>query len=125
MLFLAFVMLNDHGISGHVFLISGHVFLISGHVGPPRITVIPRPNDVNYIYKPITNRATDAKTAWTRDQSLLRSRTDRDHLNTFSVTEIDRTDGLRNTNFTGQRQTTTKAGLPDNLRVQQIPMGSK
>ena len=27
-------MLNDHGISGHVFLISGHVFLISGHVGP-------------------------------------------------------------------------------------------
>ena len=34
MLFLAFVMLNDHGISGHVFLISGHVFLISGHVGP-------------------------------------------------------------------------------------------
>ena len=33
-LFLAFVMLNDHGISGHVFLISGHVFLISGHVGP-------------------------------------------------------------------------------------------
>ena len=35
MLFLAFVMLNDHGISGHVFLISGHVFLISGHVGPP------------------------------------------------------------------------------------------
>ena len=34
-LFLAFVMLNDHGISGHVFLISGHVFLISGHVGPP------------------------------------------------------------------------------------------
>ena len=36
MLFLAFVMLNDHGISGHVFLISGHVFLISGHVGPQR-----------------------------------------------------------------------------------------
>ena len=36
MLFLAFVMLNDHGISGHVFLISGHVFLISGHVGPHR-----------------------------------------------------------------------------------------
>ena len=34
MLFLAFVMLNDHGISGHAFLISGHVFLISGHVGP-------------------------------------------------------------------------------------------
>lgn len=65
---------------------------------------------------------TDAKTAWTRDQSLLRSRTDRDHLNTFSVTEIDRTDGLRNPNFTGQRQTTTKAGLPENLRVQQIPM---
>ena len=35
MLFLASVMLHDHGISGHVFLISGHVFLISGHVGPP------------------------------------------------------------------------------------------
>ena len=29
------MMLYDHGISGHVFLISGHVFLISGHVGPP------------------------------------------------------------------------------------------
>ena len=34
MLFLASMMLYDHGISGHVFLISGHVFLISGHVGP-------------------------------------------------------------------------------------------
>ena len=34
MLFLAFVMLHDHGISGHGFFISGHVFLISGHVGP-------------------------------------------------------------------------------------------
>ena len=45
MLFLAFVMLNDHGISGHVFLISGHVFLISGHVGPR--VVGPRPNGLN------------------------------------------------------------------------------
>ena len=40
MLFLAFVMLNDHGISGHVFLISGHVFLISGHVGPPQESLV-------------------------------------------------------------------------------------
>ena len=39
MLFLASMMLYDHGISGHVFLISGHVFLISGHVGP-RVGVV-------------------------------------------------------------------------------------
>ena len=47
MLFLASMMLYDHGISGHVFLISGHVFLISGHVGPRRIhhTAIQKPID--------------------------------------------------------------------------------
>ena len=52
MLFLAFVMLNDHGISGHVFLISGHVFLISGHVGPPKIaSILSGKNDHN-SYQP-------------------------------------------------------------------------
>ena len=44
-LFLASVMLHDHGISGHVFLISGHVFLISGHVGPP-----PKIRDLHYDF---------------------------------------------------------------------------
>ena len=63
-------MLNDHGISGHVFLISGHVFLISGHVGPHKTSAVtvtcfetrlPKPKD--------TRRLEDMHARWSALQN--------------------------------------------------------